>query len=142
LKADAERRRAIEEAIAGTVPGSVIVGSGAERLANTVCFTWPGASAETLLIKLDLGGVAMSAGAACSSGKVGPSHVLSAMGLPEDVSRSALRLSFGISTDDRAFERFLSVLAAIANRMAGVPVANSNTPGGPASRHEMVMGEA
>lgn len=137
-----ERRRAIEAVIMSTVPESAIVGVRAERLANTVCFTWPGASAETLLIKLDLAGVAVSSGAACSSGKVGPSHVLAAMGLTEDESRSALRVSFGAATDDCAFARFFAVLAAVANRTTGQPVAMGNQPGGPASRHEMMMGEA
>lgn len=138
----ADRRRAIEEAIRVMVPASVIVGDRVERLANTVCFTWPGASAETLLIKMDLGGIAVSSGAACSSGKVGASHVLRAMGLPEDISRAALRLSFGLATDDQAFERFVTVLEAIANRTAAQPAAIDRMPGGPASRLQMMMGEA
>ncbi|MGE0769189.1 MAG: cysteine desulfurase family protein, partial [Hyphomicrobiaceae bacterium] len=104
-----EHRRTIERAIAAAVPGGLIVGAGAERLANTVCFTWPGALAEMLLIKMDLGGVAISSGAACSSGKVGPSHVLAAMGLPGEHSRSAFRVSFGATTDDREIAQFVSV---------------------------------
>ena len=137
-----ESRAFLEKAIKAIVPGSVIVGAGAERLANTVCFTWPGQSAETLLIKMDLGGVAVSSGAACSSGKVGPSHVLAAMGLPDDASRSALRVSFGVATDEAAFARFVAVLTAIANRTAGQSAATMNMPGGPASRLQMMMGEA
>jgi cysteine desulfurase len=139
----ADRRAAIETFIMSAIPGSVIVGAGAaERLANTVCFTWPGNTAETLLIKMDLGGVAVSSGAACSSGKVGPSHVLAAMGLPDGAVRSALRVSFGASTDEPAIERFFSVLAKIAGRSEGEPIAMINRPDGPASRHVMMMGEA
>jgi cysteine desulfurase len=137
-----DSRARLEDTVKAIVPGSVIVGAGAERLANTVCFTWPGQSAETLLIKMDLGGVSVSSGAACSSGKVGPSHVLAAMGLPDAISRSALRVSFGIATDDDAFARFLAVLTAIANRTAEQSVATMNMPGGPASRLQMMMGEA
>jgi cysteine desulfurase len=138
----AERRDRLEEAIRTIVPGSIIVGAGTERLANTICFTCPDASAETLLIKMDLAGVAVSSGAACSSGKVGPSHVLAAMGFPGEVSRSALRVSFGVATDEAAFVQFVSALAAIANRTAERSAATMNTPGGPASRLQMMMGEA
>ena len=137
-----ERRALLEDAVKTVVPGSVIVGAGAERLANTMCFTWPGQSAETLLIKMDLGGVSVSSGAACSSGKVGPSHVLAAMGLPDETSRSALRVSFGIATYEDAFARFLAVLTAIADRTAEQSAATMNMPGGPASRLQMMMGEA
>lgn len=138
----AGRRDAIERFIAATVPGSLIVGMGADRLANTVCFTWPGGLAETLLIKMDLGGVAVSSGAACSSGKVGPSHVLAAMGLAEEASLSALRVSFGATTEEHEFERFYCVLEAIAGRAAKEPVVMSNRLGKSCSRHEMMMGEA
>ena len=63
--------------------------------------TWrlPGASAETLVIALDLKGIAVSAGAACSSGKVGASHVLAAMGLAPDIARAAIRISLGPGLD-------------------------------------------
>jgi cysteine sulfinate desulfinase/cysteine desulfurase-like protein len=64
------------------------------------------------------------------------------MGLPDAISRSALRVSFGIATDDDAFARFLAVLTAIANRTAEQSVATMNMPGGPASRLQMMMGEA
>ena len=136
------RRAAVEAMIGAAVPGAVIVGAATDRLANTVCFTWPDAAAETLLINLDLAGVAVSSGAACSSGKVGASHVLTAMGFSESESRSALRVSFGTTTEESAFERFFAALAATANRMAGRPVAIGNKRGGPAPRHEMMMGEA
>jgi cysteine desulfurase len=78
--------------------GAAIFGAGAERLPNTACFALPGASAESLLIGLDLDGIAVSSGSACSSGKVGRSHVLEAMGVPPDLAAGALRISLGWNT--------------------------------------------
>lgn len=65
------------------------------RLPNTLCIGMPGVPAETQVMALDLAGVAVSAGSACSSGKVTPSHVLTAMGLPEPAAREAIRFSLG-----------------------------------------------
>lgn len=76
-------------------PDVTIFGEGAERLANTSCFGLTGVSAETAVIKFDLGGISIGSGSACSSGKVAPSHVLAAMGADSIISRSALRVSFG-----------------------------------------------
>ena len=88
--------------------GAVVIGGGVDRLANTLCVAFPGHLAETTVIKLDLAGVSISAGSACSSGKVGASHVLSAMGLPPDVARSAVRISLGWNTSETSLEQFLS----------------------------------
>ncbi len=78
--------------------------------------TWrlPGASAETLVIALDLKGIAVSAGAACSSGKVGASHVLAAMGLAPDIARAAIRISLGPSSTERDIAAFLAAWDQIA----------------------------
>ena len=73
-------RDAIEAEIAAIAPEAVVVGAAAPRLPNTSAIAMPGTAAETQIIALDLDGVMVSAGAACSSGKVGPSHVLAAMG--------------------------------------------------------------
>ncbi len=100
-----------EQAIRHRVPGAVIHGVDAPRLPNTVFFSLPGTKAETAQIAFDLAGVALSAGSACSSGKVGPSHVLRAMGVEDD--RGALRVSIGVETtaDDLAlFEAALDRL--------------------------------
>lgn len=115
-KADLERetrrlgalRDRAEAAILAVTPDAVIVGAGAERLANTLCIALPGELAETTVIKLDLAGVAISAGSACSSGKVGASHVLRAMGLPAEIARSAVRISLGWNTTETSLEQFLS----------------------------------
>ena len=89
-------------------PNAVLIGEAGAGLCNTLCFAVPGHTAETLIIKLDLAGVAVSSGSACSSGKVGVSHVLAAMGLAEDVARCALRISLGWNTSKADLETFLS----------------------------------
>jgi cysteine desulfurase len=95
---------------------AVVIASRAPRLPNTTCIALPGLSAETLVIRFDLAGVAVSAGAACSSGKVGPSAVLAAMGLPADVARAAIRVSLGWNTTERDVDAFLAAWVAIAGR--------------------------
>ncbi len=84
------------------------------RLPNTTSLALPGASAETLVIALDLAGIAVSAGAACSSGKVGTSHVLAAMGLAPHVARAAIRISLGHASTERDVASFLAAWSHIA----------------------------
>ena len=76
-------------------PEATVFSAGVARLPQTLCFAVPGLSAETLVIALDLAGVAVSSGSACSSGKVAPSHVLAAMGVEPDLAKCAIRLSLG-----------------------------------------------
>jgi cysteine desulfurase len=85
----------------------VIFGSEAERLPNTTLFTVPGINAETAVIAFDLEGVAVSSGAACSSGRVQPSHVLAAMGVAPALARGAVRVSLGWSTTEDEIDRFI-----------------------------------
>jgi cysteine desulfurase len=102
-------------------PHAEIFGATAERLANTSNFALPGISAETAVMALDLDGVCVSSGAACSSGKVRPSHVLKAMGVSEDLARCALRVSFGwnsVEADGRAAIAALSKLLSRARPRA------------------------
>jgi len=99
-------RDRIEAAVRGAFPDVVIFGEGAERLPNTSCLAVPGLTAETLLIALDLAGLAISSGSACSSGKVRPSHVLAAMGVATDLAKGALRISLGYSTRESDVESF------------------------------------
>ena len=113
-------RSRLEDGILSATPGATIIGADAARLPNTTSVATPGLSAETLMIKLDLAGIAVSAGAACSSGKVGASHVLTAMGLPAEIASSAIRLSLGWNTSDADVEAFLNVWGAIA-RPRGLP---------------------
>ena len=90
-----------------------IIGREAERLANTSCFALPGAEAETLVIKLDLAGIAASSGAACSSGKVAASHVLAAMGVAPDLAGAAIRISLGWASTEADVDAFVAAWSAI-----------------------------
>ena len=103
-------------------PDVVIFGEKALRLDNTSNFVLPGMPAETALIALDLDCVMLSSGAACSSGKVKPSHVLAAMGVNDDLARCALRASFGWdSTEadvDAAIGSLSNLLARVRSRVA------------------------
>lgn len=109
------RRDAIEAAVLALAPDAVIYGSRVERLPNTSFFALPGLKAETAQIAFDLAGVALSAGSACSSGRVGPSHVLQAMGHDGE---SGLRVSIGPATTDDDMELFHTALAGIIARRA------------------------
>ncbi|MEZ5872237.1 MAG: cysteine desulfurase family protein [Nitratireductor sp.] len=96
----------------------VVFAKGAERLVNTSCFSLPGIRAETALIALDLAGFALSSGSACSSGKVRKSHVLDAMGIEDNLARSALRLSIGRQTSELHAGQFLSAWKEMVKRLA------------------------
>ena len=91
-------RDALEAEIRSISPRAIVVGEGAPRLRNTTALALPGKLAETLVIRLDLAGIAVSAGSACSSGKVGTSHVLEAMGVARDVAEGTIRISLGPAT--------------------------------------------
>jgi cysteine desulfurase len=97
-------------------PAAVVIGAEAERLPNTTTIALPGTSAETLVIALDLAGIAVSAGSACSSGKVGASHVLEAMGLPPALTRSAIRVSLGWASTQADVAAFAAAWAHVAAR--------------------------
>ncbi|KQU75345.1 cysteine desulfurase [Aminobacter sp. DSM 101952] len=107
-------RDGIEAAIMRLAPDAEIFGKAVERLANTTFFAIPGVKAETAQIAFDLAGVALSAGSACSSGKVGPSHVLKAMGYADNLG--ALRVSIGRQTTEADVEKFETALAALLAR--------------------------
>lgn len=117
IDAVARRRDEVEVLVKSLAPDAEIFGNGAQRLANTTFFAIPGVKAETAQIAFDLAGVALSAGSACSSGKVGPSHVLKAMGFGDRLG--ALRVSIGHATGAEDIELFRAALAGIAARRAG-----------------------
>jgi cysteine desulfurase len=101
--------------------GAVIFSGEATRLPNTSCFAIPGMKAETLLMNLDLEGVAVSSGSACSSGKVGKSHVLGAMGVAPELAACAIRVSLGWNTsaaEIAGFHETLNTLRAKATARA------------------------
>jgi len=101
-------RDGLERALLASCDDVVIFGSRASRLPNTSCFAAPGIRAENAMILLDLAGVSVSSGSACSSGKVRQSHVLAAMGTTPDLSAGALRISLGRLTGQTDIERFLA----------------------------------
>lgn len=100
-----------------TICGATVVfGRNAPRLPSTSCFAVPGVAAETAVIAFDLDGVAVSSGAACSSGKVAASAVLTAMGVPVELSRGAIRVSLGWETEETDVARFLAAWRKVVAR--------------------------
>ena len=97
--------------------GAAVAGSGAPRLPNTTSLVLPGVAAETQVIALDIAGIRVSAGAACSSGKVGRSPVLSAMGLGERAGQ-AIRVSLPWNAPEDAPARFVAAWAAMREKLA------------------------
>jgi cysteine desulfurase len=110
-------RDGLEAAVAEIAPEAMIIGADVPRLPNTTALALPGVSAETQVIALDLDGVMVSAGAACSSGKVGPSHVLAAMGAGPEITGSTIRVSLGWTTTEAEIEHFLTAWAALYRRL-------------------------
>ena len=104
----AQWHRRFEETISGLVPEAVIFGSGVNRLPNTTNITMPGRLSETQVMAFDLEGIALSAGSACSSGKVKSSHVLEAMSASRDIS-SAVRISSGWTNTEDDFDRLAEI---------------------------------
>lgn len=115
----ARLRDSMEARLVGAVSDVEIHGAQAERLANTSCIGLPGVTGEMQVMTLDLAGIAVSAGSACSSGKVTPSHVLRAMGQGDDAARSAIRVSLGRDTKAADIDRFVDVWTQMAERRDG-----------------------
>ncbi len=115
-------RDRFEAGLKRLAPDAEIFGAEAPRLVNTSNFALQGVLAETALMALDLDGVMMSSGAACSSGKVTPSHVLRAMGVGDELSRCAMRASLGWNSTgadvDAALESISKLLARVRRRAA------------------------
>lgn len=115
----AEKRleiRHLRDGLEERLEGVVVFGAAAERLPNTSCFALPGLSAETALMALDLAGIAVSSGSACSSGKVAKSHVLAAMGVAPELSSNAIRVSLGWNTKAEDIEHFITAWSRLAAR--------------------------
>jgi cysteine desulfurase len=106
----------LTDALQHGLDGCVVFSNWRERLSNTTCFAVPGMKAETLLMNLDLEGFAVSSGSACSSGKVGRSHVLDAMGVDPAISSGAIRVSMGWNTTAEDVARFISTLNSLRVR--------------------------
>jgi cysteine desulfurase len=112
----ADLRDELEKRIVAAAPHAVLFGATVQRLPNTVYVALPGIAAETQIMTLDLAGVSVSAGAACSSGKVKISAVLSAMGASADLARSAIRISLGWASRESDIDRFMAAWTGLSAR--------------------------
>jgi len=115
----ARLRDRLEQGIRDRVPGSSVVGAGGPRLGNTAAIHFAGAAGETLMIRLDLEGVAVSVGSACSSGTVAPSPALLALGLPEAEARCVVRFSLSRLNTDEEISRVLELLPPVVEEVRG-----------------------
>jgi cysteine desulfurase len=114
----ASLRDRLEESALAIAADAIVIGRGAPRLNNTMCIAVPGRAAETLVAALDLAGIAVSAGSACSSGKVAASPVLAAMHIDPSLARGAIRVSVGPTTTDEDIAAFLAAFGTITGRAA------------------------
>jgi cysteine desulfurase len=120
LPEDAERMATLRDRLENgirAITGATVFSDDVKRLPNTGLFTAPGLKAETAVIGFDLEGIAVSSGSACSSGKVQPSHVLSAMGFDPAIAQGAVRLSLGWSTEPEDINRTLEAWRKLGNTL-------------------------
>ncbi len=121
LAADARRvstlRDKLEQGLLARVPHARVNGGASSRTPNTTNLVFPGIEGEALLIALDLKGLACSTGAACSSGAVEPSHVLTAIGLPPEEARASLRFSLGRHTTEQEIDSALQVVPSAVEQL-------------------------
>ncbi|PYR24246.1 MAG: cysteine desulfurase NifS [Acidobacteria bacterium] len=110
-------RDRLEEGILRGVPGTVVNGARTSRVPNTTNISFDHVEAESLLIALDLDGVAVSTGSACSSGSLEPSHVLRAMGLPAHRTQNSLRFSLGRFSTDEEVDRVVEILPRLVEKL-------------------------
>jgi cysteine desulfurase len=106
-------RDRLEAGILARIPDAVIHGRGAERAPHILNVSVPGTDSESLLMALDLRGIAASGGSACQSGSISPSHVLTAIGVRADLASAAIRMSLGVLTTDQSIDRVIEVFPAL-----------------------------
>lgn len=109
-------RDRLEAAVSKALPQVVVIGDGAERVGTVTCLALPGVGSETQVMAMDLAGIAISAGSACSSGKVKRSQVVSAMGYGDEIAGSSIRVSLGWATTEADIDRFVEAYVAFAGR--------------------------
>ncbi len=114
-----ELRDRLEKGAKERIPNVLVIGESSQRLTNTSNLLFRGVRGDSLLMSLDLEGIAVSTGSACSSGTVNPSHVLLAMGFPKDEATSAIRVSLGPANTRGEVDRFLEVLPQVVKRIRG-----------------------
>jgi cysteine desulfurase len=108
-------RRILED-----IPGARVNGDPVNRLPNNVNLSLDGVHGESLLLGLDLAGIMASSGSACTSGSLDPSHVLEALGLPDEATRSSLRLTVGRGNTREEMDRTVAVLEGLVTRLRGL----------------------
>ena len=109
-------RERLEAGILAKVPDAIIHGRGTERAPHIVNISVPGTDSESLLMALDLRGIAASGGSACQSGSISPSHVLSAIGVRPELASAAIRMSLGSLTTDHCIDRVIEVFPALVTK--------------------------
>jgi cysteine desulfurase len=117
-------RDRLEREVLRVVPGTAINGGDSPRVPNTTNISFERTEAESLLIALDLQGIAVSTGSACSSGTLEPSHVLKAMGFPAHRTQNSIRFSLGLGNTDPDIDRLLAVLPGVVEKLRSL----SRTP--------------
>jgi cysteine desulfurase len=120
----------LEAGVLRTIPGTAVNGAPDRRVPNTTNLSFDRVEAESLLIALDLEGVAVSTGSACSSGTLEPSHVLRAMGLPTHRTQNSLRFSLGFLSTEEEVDRVVALLPGLVEKLRGL----SRRPGAPAAQ--------
>jgi cysteine desulfurase len=113
-------RDRLETGILGAVPGTLVNGARSPRVPNTTNISFDRVEAESLLIALDLEGIAVSTGSACSSGTLEPSHVLKAMGLPPHRTQNSLRFSLGLYSTQEEVDQVVAVLPRLVEKLRGL----------------------
>jgi cysteine desulfurase len=116
-------RNHLQRELETRIPDAVVNGAGAPRAPHILNISVPGTDSESMLMALDMAGVACSSGSACQSGTVDPSHVLEALGVPRELAIAAVRMSLGSLTTDACIERVVQLFPALiskARRLAGV----------------------
>jgi cysteine desulfurase len=113
-------RDRLQAAILAKLPDAVIHGRDGRRAAHVLSVSVPGTDSESMLMALDLKGIAASGGSACQSGSINPSHVLAAMGVKADIAGAAIRMSIGCLTTDACIDRVAEVFPALAIRARGL----------------------
>jgi cysteine desulfurase len=110
-------RDRLERGILDRVPGTAANGATSPRVPNTTNISFDRVEAESLLIALDLEGIAVSTGSACSSGTLEPSHVLRAMGFPAHRTQNSLRFSLGMFSTEAEVDRVVAVLPRLVEKL-------------------------
>jgi cysteine desulfurase len=113
-------RERLEAAILAKLPDAVVHGRGAKRAPHVLNISIPGTDSESMLMALDLQGIACSGGSACQSGSVGASHVLDSLSLRADIANAAIRMSLGVLTTDGCIDRVAEVFPALALKARGL----------------------